>query len=96
MCIRDRYQVEWDVLLEAIRKNKPHNETERAAYANLASLMGRAAVHMGRIVTWEEVMNSDFTFCPTVDSLTENSPAPVMPDEQGRYPAPVPGKWKEI
>ncbi|NLH74732.1 MAG: Gfo/Idh/MocA family oxidoreductase [Verrucomicrobia bacterium] len=92
----DPWQAEWNDLIDAIRKNKPYNETRRAAYSNLAAIMGRAAVHMGRIITWEEAMASDFKFCPDVDSLNENSPAPVKADAQGRYPAPVPGVWKEI
>lgn len=90
------HQAEWDNLLAAIRGDKKHNEAQRAGYANLASIMGRAAVHCGRIVTWEEAMASDFMFCPNVDTLTENSAAPVLPDAEGRYPAPVPGKWNEI
>jgi len=90
------YQVEWDVLLNAIRQNRPHNEVRRAAFSNLASIMGRAAVHYQRIVTWDELMASDFKFCPNVDSLTKESPAPVLADAQGRYPVPVPGSWTEI
>jgi len=92
----DPWQAEWNDLIDAIRKNKPYNETRRAAYSNLAAIMGRAAVHMGRIITWEEAMASDFKFCADVDSLNENSPAPVKADAQGRYPAPVPGVWKEV
>lgn len=90
------YQVEWDVLLDAIRQDKPHNEVRRAAFANLASIMGRAAVHTQKIVTWEEVTASDFMFYPDAGSLTKDSPAPVQADEKGCYPVPVPGKWKEI
>ncbi len=90
------YQVEWDVLLSAIRQNRPHNEVRRAAFSNLASIMGRAAVHCQRIVTWDELMASDFKFCPSVESLTKDSPAPVQADSQGRYPVPVPGAWAEI
>jgi predicted dehydrogenase len=90
------YQVEWDVLLDAIRKNKHHNELKRSAYTNLASIMGRAAIHSGKIITWDQAMASDFKFCNNVAQLTEQSPAPVQADQQGRYPAPVPGKWTEI
>ena len=90
------WQAEWDVLLDAIRHDKPHNELRRAAYSNLAAQMGRAAVHMGRTVTWEEMMASNFQFFPDVDKLTVNSLAPVQADAAGRYPAPVPGKWVEV
>jgi len=90
------YQVEWDVLLDAIRQDRPHNEVRRAAFANLASIMGRAAVHSGKIITWDEAMASDFKFCPNVDGLTRESPAPVRADAQGRYPVPVPATWREI
>lgn len=90
------YQREWDVLLDAIRKDRPHNEVQRAAFTNLASIMGRAAVHAGKIITWEEVTASNFKFCPNVQGLTQDSPAPVQADAQGRYPVPVPGRWMEI
>ncbi|MCX7885844.1 MAG: gfo/Idh/MocA family oxidoreductase [Verrucomicrobiae bacterium] len=89
------YQAEWDALLTAIREDRPHNEVARSAYANLVSIMGRAAVHMGRTVTWNEVMASDFRFCQNVE-FTPDSPPPVKADPQGRYPLPIPGQWTEI
>ena len=90
------WQAEWNVLLDAIRKDRPHNETQCAAYANLAGLMGRAAVHSGKIITWDEALASEFMFCPNIGSLTADSPAPVQADAQGRYPAPIPGVWSEM
>lgn len=90
------HQYEWEVLLDAIRNDKEHNETERAIYANLASVMGRAAVHSGRMITWDEALASDFKFVENVDELDYDSPAPVQSDDEGRYPAPIPGQWTEI
>ena len=90
------HQAEWNVLLDAIRKDKPHNEARRAASSELASIMGRAAVHMGKIITWDEAMASKFQFCPNIDALTENSPPPVQADAEGHYPVPIPGVWSEI
>lgn len=90
------WQAEWDDFLEAIRKNQPYNESKRAALANLTAIIGRAAVHSGRIITWEEAMASQFCFFPNQESVTENTPAPVLPDAEGRYPAPIPGKWNEV
>jgi hypothetical protein len=84
------------VLLDAIRKNKPHNEARRAAFTNLTSIMGRAAIHSGKVITWDEMMASDFNFCPNVADLTADSPAPVQADAKGCYPIPIPGKWTEI
>ena len=93
---RPLHQYEWEVLLDAIRNDKPHNETERAIKGNLAAVMGRAAVHSGKIITWDAAMASDFEFCKNVDELDYDSPAPVQADDQGRYPVPVPGQWSEI
>jgi predicted dehydrogenase len=90
------YRVEWNELLDAIRRDRPHNETQRSAYSNLAAIMGQAAVHMGRIITWEEAMASKFQFCSNAADLTIDSPAPVHADAQGRYPVPVPGVWSEL
>jgi predicted dehydrogenase len=90
------WQAEWTDLLDAIRNDKPHNEAKRAAMSNMADIMGRAAVHTGQIVTWDQMMASNFQFCPNLDQLTADSPPPIHPDAQGRYPAPVPGQWTEV
>lgn len=90
------WQAEWDALLGAIRADRPHNETRRAALSNLGAIMGRAAVHTGKTITWDDALNSRFQFFADVDSLTKDSPAPVQADAQGRYPAPIPGRSVEI
>ena len=90
------WQAEWDNLLDAIRKDKPHNEAKRAALSNIADIMGRAAAHTGRVITWDEMMASDFQFCPNIDQLTDESPPPLQADARGRYPVPVPGIWNEV
>jgi predicted dehydrogenase len=90
------WEAEWNDLLDSIHKDRPHNEAKRAALSNIADLMGRAAAHIGRVVTWDEMMNSNFQFCPNIDELTDDSPPPVHADAQGRYPVPVPGEWNEI
>ncbi len=90
------WQNEWNVLLDAIRNDKPHNESRRAALSDLAAIMGRAAVHTGKVITWDEMMASKFQFCPNVAGLTTDSPAPVHADAKGRFPVPVPGTWTEV
>ncbi len=90
------WQAQWQDFLEAIRLNKPMNQARRAALSNLAAILGRAAIHMGRVITWEEAMASNFQFCPSLDTLEHASEPPVHADAQGRYPVPIPGQWVEV
>jgi predicted dehydrogenase len=90
------HQAEWNVLLSKIRSDQPHNEIERAVYADFASIMGRAAVHCGKIVTWDDLMKSKFQFYQGVDQLTLDGPTPLPADAEGRYPIPIPGAWTEV
>lgn len=90
------YHVEWQVLLDAIRQDKAHNEARRAGEANLATLMGRMATHTGAYVTWEEAMNSSFQLAPDVDNMTMDTAAPIQPGPDGIYPSPLPGVSKEV
>lgn len=90
------WQYEWNNFIHSIRKDRPHNEVKRACYSDLAALMGRAACHTGQPVTWDEIMASEFQFCDYLDTLAYDSPPPVKMGEDGRFPVPVPGKWKEV
>lgn len=90
------YRAEWQILVDAIRQDTPHNEARRAGEANLATLMGRMATHTGRYVTWEEALNSNFEYIADIDHMTENTPAPLQAGPDGMYAAPQPGICKEI
>lgn len=90
------WQAEWNVLVEAIRNDRPHNEARRAGLSNLADIMGRAAVHSGEIVTWDQAMASEFQWYGDLDAMTDDTLPPVEPDAAGRYPVPSPGDWSEI
>ncbi len=85
------YQVEMDHLFEAIRKDQPHNETERCAYAAMVGILGRMAVESGKEVTWDQAINSELVLAPGVDGMTWDTEPPVMPDEDGNYPVAMPG-----
>ena len=90
------YRAEWQILMDAIRQDTPHNEGRRAGEANLATLMGRMAVHTGRYVTWDEAMNSNFEYLADIDNMNENTPAPVQAGSDGTYDAPQPGLTTNI
>lgn len=89
------YQLEWDALIEAIRADRPYNEVKRGVEASLVTSMGRMAAHTGRVVTFDEMLACTHEFAPGLDKLTEDSPAPLQPDANGRYPVPQPGVVKE-
>jgi predicted dehydrogenase len=85
------YQLEWDHLIEAIRQDKPYNEAKRGAQASLTQVMGRMACHTGQVVTWDDALNHKVEFAPDLDKLTNDSPAPLPADKNGKYPLPQPG-----
>jgi predicted dehydrogenase len=89
------YDLEWKHLVDAIQNNKPFNEVERGVMASVVTAMGRFAAHTGQLVTLEQMMKSEIEFAPGVDKLTMDGPAPIMADENGKYPVPVPGVFKD-
>jgi predicted dehydrogenase len=89
------YRVEWQLLLDAIRQDKPHNEGRRAAEADLVALMGRTAVHTGKMITWEEMTKSNFQYVPNIDQMTFETPAPLQAGPDGIYSCPLPGSTNE-
>lgn len=85
------YQNEWNDLINAIRDDKPYNETEHGVKGSLVTSMGRMAAHTGQVITYDDMLNCEHEMAPGLDKLTENSPAPLQPDDKGRYPVPQPG-----
>jgi myo-inositol 2-dehydrogenase / D-chiro-inositol 1-dehydrogenase len=90
------YQREHDLLFAAIREDKPWNETERCAKAAMTGILGRMVVESGKRITWDEAMASNVELAPGLDRLTFDSPAPVLPDADGRYPIAMPGFTKVL
>ena len=87
----DPYQNEWNVLMDAIRNDKPHNEAKRGIEASLVTSMGRMAAHTGQEITFEDMLNCEHEMSPGLDTITADSPAPLLPDANGKYPVPQPG-----
>lgn len=85
------YQLEWDDFLNSIRSDKYHNEVKRGAEASLVTAMGRKSCHTGQIITFDEMLNDEHEFAPTVDQLMLGGPAPLQADSNGKYPIPLPG-----
>ena len=90
------YQREHDLLFEAIRQDRPYNETERCAKAAMVGILGRMAAESGRQIAWDEAMAANLELAPGLEQLTIDSPSPAMPDAAGHYPIAMPGVTKVL
>jgi hypothetical protein len=86
------FQVEHDVLFEAIRNDTPHNEAEYGALSTMTAILGRMATYSGKVVSWDDAFASNLQL--TADGETWDSAAPIAPNEEAGYPAAVPGVTK--
>ncbi len=91
------YQIEHDLFFDAIRNDKPYNETKRAAETCLVSIMGRMAAESGQVINYEEALASNLELAPGLEQITSlDAPAPIVPDASGKYLIPVPGQTKVL
>jgi predicted dehydrogenase len=86
----DGHQLEHYPLIDAIRNNKPYNELEAAAHSTMTAILGRMAVYSGKLVEWDEAINSKLQLMP--ETVSWDMKPPVEPDAEGNYPVAVPGK----
>lgn len=84
------YQTEHDDWLWAIRNNEPYSEIEYGAKSTLTAIMGRMAGYSGKMIEWDAAMNSNLVLAPDINSYDDKPP--VVPDKDGFYELPVPGK----
>jgi myo-inositol 2-dehydrogenase/D-chiro-inositol 1-dehydrogenase len=83
------YQIEHNVLFDAILNDKPHNEAENGALSTMTAILGRLATYSGQSIDWDAALQSDRKL--TTDAETWDSPAPVTPKSDGSYAIAVPG-----
>ncbi len=88
------YQQEHDELFASIRRGRVISDTENGAKATMSAIMGRMATYTGQVIEWDEAMQSKEVLVPD-DVSWDNNP-PVMPDENGNYPVPVPGETRLV
>ena len=69
-------------LIAAIRAGKPYNELKSVAESTLTAIMGRMSAYTGKVVTWDQALNSKEELMPPNLTL---GPLPTPP-------VPVPGQ----
>ena len=74
-------------LIRSIRTGEPLNETEAVAFSTLTGIMGRESAYSGKVVTWDQALNSkqDFT-------LGTYEFGPKLP----LAPVPMPGTYEFV
>src|SRR5699024_11006986 len=88
------YQTEHEELFSSIQSGNHVNDTEWAAKSTMTSIMGRMAVQSGKLVEWDNALNSDVIMVP--GDLSDDSEPPVLPKEDGTYPFPIPGDKTQV
>ena len=82
---RDPYVLEHVDLVNHIRSGKVINNGERLANSTMSCIMARESAYTGKLVTWDEMVQSDMNFMPTdfslrnVDRSQYMVPAPAGP-----------------
>jgi len=90
----DPYQIEHDVLFDAIRNDKPHNEAVYGATSTMTAIMARMATYSGRDIKWDEALNSTLALVPT--KYAWDGQPPSLPDKDLRYKIPMPGSAQAL
>lgn len=84
------YQQEHKELFAAIAKGEyKFEDTEYGAYSTLTGIIGRIACYTGKVIKWDEAMQSNVDIMPDVYSW--NALPKIVPNEDGNYPVAIPG-----
>lgn len=83
---KDMYQIEHDVLFEAVRHGNVVNDGDRMMNSTLVAILGRTAAYTGKRITWDEIVKS------TLDLAPEETLA--WGDKFEPTPMPLPGVTK--
>jgi myo-inositol 2-dehydrogenase / D-chiro-inositol 1-dehydrogenase len=78
-------------LQQAIREDQKHNEGWYGAVSSMTAVLGRMATYSGLVVKWDDLIKNGPDTFP--EQLSWDANPPVMPDANGFYPIPMPGKY---
>lgn len=87
------HQQEQHDLIEALMRGDVYNEGEYGAHSTFTAILGREACYSGKVVKWDELLEKERELAPGIDNYTLETNPPTMPDANGAYPHPVPGKY---
>ncbi len=88
------YQREHDDLFDAIRKDRPYDETDYGAKSTLTAILGRMCTYSNQVISFDQALASDLDYSPA--TLAWDAMPPAVPDENGYYEVPTPGKTRAL
>ncbi|MGL4941690.1 MAG: Gfo/Idh/MocA family protein [Thermoguttaceae bacterium] len=86
----DGHQIEMDTLFGTIGRGDIVNTGDIAVTATTTAILGRMATYCGKIVTWDDCVNSTLDIFPK--SLAWDAAPNSKPFADGTYPSPIPGQ----
>ena len=81
--------VQW---VDAITNDKPFNEAYWGGETSMTVILGRMASYSGQLIRWDEAVAKGPSIVP--EQLSWDMDPPVVPDESGNYPLPIPGVYR--
>jgi predicted dehydrogenase len=88
---RAGHQQEHYDLFEDLANGKIPNETEYGAKSTMTAILGRLATYTGQMLKWSDAINSNVSLADVESLKSFEDQAPVIPDEEMRYPIAKPG-----
>jgi myo-inositol 2-dehydrogenase / D-chiro-inositol 1-dehydrogenase len=85
----DGHQIEHDDLFAAIKAGESYNEMGHGITGTLTAILGRMATYSGKVVTWDQALNSQEDLMP--ESLEWDAQPKPQPGPDGMYPCAMPG-----
>jgi predicted dehydrogenase len=90
----DNHHQEHHDMFAALRRGEIYNEGDYGAESTMTAILGRMATYSGEVVRWDEALKSGADLSPAAYDFAATPP--VVPDSDGYYPVPVPGKTNPL
>jgi predicted dehydrogenase len=92
----DGHQQEHHDLFAEIRAGRTPQEGEWGAKSTMTAIFGRMATYSGKMLKWDECLNSNVVISPVEQYTSFDDAPPTKPDADGWYALPTPGVTKVI
>jgi predicted dehydrogenase len=88
------YDAEQKALIDSIIEGKPINSGYHMCRSTMVTILGQMSCYTGKALQWDEIYSAKLQLGPPPEQSTFETPPPVLPDEKGTYPVPIPGITK--